>query len=236
MKLIFNGPDNGPLFVFAHGAGAPADSTFMTTIALGLATKGIRVARFNFPYMQQRVDNGTRRPPERAPKLIAQFATLLNQLECPMVIGGKSMGGRMATLLLAQLASDELDLDLPNLKEVGTKLNKQVKGVACLGFPFHPAAQPEKLRTEHFPLIKQPVLIIQGERDKLGSHSDVTGYQLPSTIDWLWLNDGDHDLKPRVKSGYNHQEHLEQAIDKLALFIKIQLESEVSPQTYHIKH
>jgi len=222
MKLVFNGPEDGPLFVFAHGAGAPADSTFMTIIAQGLADKGIRVARFNFPYMQQRVDNGSRRPPERAPKLIAQLATLLSQLDQPMVIGGKSMGGRMATLLLAQLASGELDLDLPNSKEVGTKISQQVKGVAGLGFPFHPAGQPEKLRTEHFPLIPQPVLIIQGERDKLGSYSDVAGYQLPSTIEWLWLNDGDHDLKPRVKSGYNHQQHLEQAINALAQFIKSQ--------------
>jgi len=217
MKLIFNGPENGPLFVFAHGAGAPADSAFMTTIAQGLAARGIRVARFNFPYMQQRVDNGTRRPPERAPKLIAQYSELLKQLDCPMVIGGKSMGGRMATLLLAELTSDATESSDLTLK-------KSIKGVACLGYPFHPAGQPEKLRTEHLPLIKSQLLIIQGDRDKLGNQAEVQQYQLPSDIQWLWLADGDHDLKPRVKSGYNQPQHLEQAIDTLELFIRTKLQ------------
>lgn len=208
MELIYNGPVNGPLFVFAHGAGAPASADFMETIAKGLALQGIRVARFNFPYMQQRVDNGTRRPPERAPKLIAQYQQLIASIDQPMVIGGKSMGGRMASLVASDPTTDELSV------------NSKIKGIACLGFPFHPANKPESLRTEHFPLIKQAVFIAQDERDKLGTKEDVASYGLPDNIDWLWLEDGDHDLKPRVKSGFTHQAHLQKTIISMAEFIK----------------
>ncbi|MEH6453755.1 MAG: alpha/beta family hydrolase [Psychromonas sp.] len=208
MDVIFNGPKDGPLFVFSHGAGAPLSSDFMEKVSLGLAEQGIRVARFNFNYMQIRVDTGSRRPPERAPKLIEQFNHVIAQLDSPMVIGGKSMGGRMASLVAAELIS-------------GT--DSPIKGIACLGFPFHPAGKPEKLRTEHFPSITQDTLIIQGDRDKLGSKEEVAGYGLPETIQWLWLEDGDHDLKPRVKSGFSHQQHLTKAIDTLATFIKLTL-------------
>jgi len=208
MELIYNGPVDGPLFVFAHGAGAPATSDFMEAIAKGLALQGIRVARFNFPYMQQRVDNGTRRPPERAPKLIAQYQQLIASIDQPMVIGGKSMGGRMASLVVADPTTDEFSV------------NAKIKGIACLGFPFHPANKPESLRTEHFPLVKQAVFIAQGERDKLGTKEEVASYGLPDNIDWLWLEDGDHDLKPRVKSGFTHQAHLQKTIISMAEFIK----------------
>ena len=208
MELIYNGPVDGPLFIFAHGAGAPASADFMETIAKGLALQGIRVARFNFPYMQQRVDNGTRRPPELAPKLIAQYQQLIASIDQPMVIGGKSMGGRMASLVASDPTTDELSV------------NSKIKGIACLGFPFHPANKPETLRTEHFPLIKQAVFIAQGERDKLGTKEEVASYGLPDNIDWLWLEDGDHDLKPRVKSGFTHQAHLQKTIIRMAEFIK----------------
>ena len=205
MELMYNGPVDGPLFVFAHGAGAPATSDFMETIATGLAEQGIRVARFNFPYMQQRVDNGTRRPPERAPKLIEQYQQLIAGIDQPMVIGGKSMGGRMASLVASAQLSDNQD---------------KIKGVACLGFPFHPANKPEQLRSEHFPLIRQAIFIAQGERDKQGSKEEVSGYGLPDNINWLWLEDGDHDLKPRIKSGFTHQAHLQRTIITMAEFIK----------------
>lgn len=205
MKLIYDGPKDGPLFVFAHGAGAPADSVFMETVAKGLADHGIGVIRFNFPYMQQRVDGGSRRPPERADKLIAQYEQLIAEIAKPMVIGGKSMGGRIASLVCAQSSEN---------------INTYIKGVACLGFPFHPAAKPEKLRTEHFPIINCETLIIQGDRDKLGSKEEVEGYGLPESIEWLWLPDGDHDLKPRVKSGFTHQQHLQGAIKRLAVFVQ----------------
>ena len=205
MKLIFNGPEDGPLFVFSHGAGAPLTSDFMEKVSVGLAEKGIRVARFNFNYMQQRVDTGSRRPPERAPQLIKQFLEVVQTLDQPMVIGGKSMGGRMATLLATEYSPEQL---------------KQVKGIACLGYPFHPQGKPEKLRTEHLAVIKQPIAIIQGSRDKLGDQNEVISYSLPVTFQWCWLEDGDHDFKPRVKSGFTHQQHIESSITYLAAYIK----------------
>lgn len=205
MTIVFDGPEKGPLFVFAHGAGAPLTSGFMEQVTQGLAQKGIRVARFNFNYMQQRVETGSRRPPERAPHLIKQFVEIIQSLDQPMVIGGKSMGGRMASLVAAESAPESIQL---------------VKGIACLGYPFHPQGKPEKLRIEHLPKITQPLAIIQGSRDKLGDYLEVTNYSLPSSIQWLWLEDGDHDLKPRVKSGFTHQQHIQACIDYLAGYIK----------------
>ena len=209
MNFITNGPADGPLFLFAHGAGADCESVFMQTVALGLAEQGIRVARFNFDYMQQRIETGSRRPPERAPKLIAQFEARIKSLAelhpKGMVIGGKSMGGRMASLVASMLEENQLSA---------------IKGVACLGFPFHPQGKLDKLRIDHFPAVIQKQLIIQGTRDKLGSLEEVESYNLPTAIEWCWLEDGDHDLKPRVKSGLTHQQHLQTAIQRLAEFIK----------------
>ena len=210
MIIKYNGIEGDPLFVFAHGAGAPMDADFMEVVAEGVALKGIRVARFNFSYMQKRVDSGSRRPPERAPKLIAEFKTLLEKIEVDCVVGGKSMGGRMASLLAAELSREDLK----------TKITHQIKGVACLGFPFHPTGKPDKLRIDHFPDVNIPQLIIQGTRDTLGSKEDVDSYSLPKDIEWLWLEDGDHNLKPRVKSGFSYPDHLQKAIDALSVFIK----------------
>jgi len=198
MEFIFDGPSDGPLFLFAHGAGADAQSDFMNTIALGLAEKGIRVARFNFPYMQKRLQDGTRRPPDRAPKLVDFFSELVRDSSKPIFIGGKSMGGRIASMVAAQGDS---------------KLNSNIKGVVCLGYPFHPQAKPEKLRIEHLTDIQAPVFIAQGTRDKLGNKEEVASYDLAKTIDWLWLEDGDHDFKPRVKSGFSQQQHLQATIE-----------------------
>ena len=191
MEFIFNGPENGPLFLFAHGAGADAESEFMTTIAQGLAEKGVRVARFNFPYMQQRLIDGKRRPPNSAPQLVEFYSDLIKELNQPVYIGGKSMGGRIASMVAAQ--GDE-------------ELNKLIKGVICLGYPFHPIGKPEKLRIEHLKDIQVPIYIAQGTRDKLGSYEEVNSYDLNQQIDFLWLEDGDHDFKPRVKSGLTQKQ------------------------------
>lgn len=197
MEYIFDGPQDGPIFLFAHGAGAGASSPFMTAIAKGLAEKGIRVARFNFPYMQQRLIDGIKRPPNRAPQLVEFYSELVRNSQQPVYIGGKSMGGRIASMVAAQ--NDE-------------ELNKKIKGVICLGYPFHPQGKPEKLRIEHLKDIQAPVFIAQGTRDKLGSYEDVATYELNKEIDFLWLEDGDHDFKPRVKSGHKTKEHINQVI------------------------
>ncbi len=99
-QWIVEGPENGPLFVFAHGAGAGMEHDFMTAVAKGLVEQGIRVVRFNFPYMVKRSEDGKKRPPDRAPKLLEAYSEVIAHFaSSPVVIGGKSMGGRMASLL-----------------------------------------------------------------------------------------------------------------------------------------
>jgi len=188
------------LFMFAHGAGAPMDSEFMNTIAEGISAGGIEVRRFEFPYMQKRRETGVRRPPDRAPALLAYYRDALaasgGAQRC--IVAGKSMGGRMASLIAAE---------------------QKVRGWVCLGYPFHALGKPDKTRVEHFGDISVPNLVLQGTRDPMGSLASVTGYRLPDAINVHWLEDGDHDLKPRKKSGFSHEEHLAVAVDQVINFV-----------------
>ncbi len=185
--------------MLAHGAGAGMESDFMNQIADGLARKGIYVVRFNFPYMQTQQETGKRRPPDRQPQLLEHFNKILDHLDVSEpVIGGKSMGGRMATLLAAE---------------------RPFIGVAVLGYPFHAIGKPEKVRTDHFCRLQAPLFICQGQRDPMGSETEVKQYRIPSKVKVEWLADGDHDLKPRKSSGFDHQTHLKTAIDKVSRFV-----------------
>lgn len=185
--------------LLAHGAGAPMDSDFMNAVADGLFEQGFEVWRFEFPYMQERRATGKKRPPDRAPKLLASFTQAVELAGGPgqCVVAGKSMGGRMASMLAAEL---------------------ELKGVVCLGYPFHAPGKPEKVRIDHFPEIKAPTLIIQGERDPFGKLEEVPGYDL-AKAKVTWLPDGDHDFKPRKKSGYTHAENIDKAIMLMAEFM-----------------
>lgn len=211
MELIENGPIDGPIYLFAHGAGANMNSEFMTQVAEGLGVKGIRVVRFNFPYMVKREEDGKRRPPDRAPKLLAAYEAVIKHLACPVVVGGKSMGGRMSSLLLAENDLREKSGYLPIL------------GSACMGFPFHAPKKDPKDRLDHLKDLTQPLLIVQGTRDALGTKEEVEGYikegRLNSSIKLNWLEDGNHDLKPRIVSGFSHQQHIDSAIEQVAEFI-----------------
>lgn len=199
IDLLTTGPQS-PVLVFAHGAGAPMDSEFMERMSELLAERDVGVIRFEFPYMSQRRTGGSKRPPDRQPALIEFWQQVLDQCQSDekVFIGGKSMGGRMASLL-----SDE----------------RGVEGLVCLGYPFHPMKKPEKLRTEHLADLKTPTLIVQGTRDALGNYDEVAEYELSDQIEFCWLEDGDHDLKPRVKSGFTHDQHLRSAADAIAAFM-----------------
>lgn len=197
--IIIDGDKSAPLFVFAHGAGAGMEHSFMSVIAQGLAKKWIQVLRFDFPYMQKRRLDGKKRPPDRAPKLLEHFQAVIDQHTTkPVVIGGKSMGGRMASLLA--------DKDL-------------VSGVACLGFPFHPPGKPEKYKGEHLAELTKPCLILQGERDTFGKKEEVEQFELAKSISVDYLPDGDHSFKPRKASGFTEEQNLDLAIEKLSQFI-----------------
>ncbi|MEO3997782.1 alpha/beta family hydrolase [Mesorhizobium sp. CAU 1732] len=192
--FLFDGPADAAVTVLlAHGAGAPMDSASMTAVAKALAAEGLRVARFEFGYMAARRSGG-RKPPPRAETLIAEYVAAIDALGArgPLVIGGKSMGGRVASM-----AADDLHA-------LG-----RIAGLLCLGYPFHPPAKPQQLRTAHLADLKTPTLICQGTRDPFGTREEVSGYTLSDWIEILWLEDGDHDLKPRKSIfGFTAADHM----------------------------
>lgn len=199
-NVLIDGEQGNPLFIFAHGAGAGMDHAFMQTVAKGLALQGIQVLRFNFPYMEKRQLDGKKRFPDKGPKLIEAFESVIKQYaEQPVVIGGKSMGGRIASHLA----------DSP-----------YVKGIACLGFPFHPPGKPEKLKGEHLAELETPCLILQGERDTFGKKDEFSNFSLSDSVSVRFLPDGDHSFKPRKVSGFSEEQNLALAIEELATFIK----------------
>jgi predicted alpha/beta-hydrolase family hydrolase len=202
--IIFDGPAEAAMTVaLAHGAGAPMDSPFMDAVARGLAENGLRVARFEFPYMAKRRKEGTKKPPDRAPVLLQTWRDMIDRLgRDRLIIGGKSMGGRIASMIAA------------TLEQEGTP----VSGVACLGYPFHPPGEPERLRTEHLETIKTPTLILQGERDPFGKRDEVEAYNLSDAVQLHWLADGDHGFKPPKASGRTEADNIDEAVAVLVEF------------------
>ncbi len=201
-RMLIDGPRKGLCtIVLAHGAGAPMDSDFMTIVATGLAEQGFRVMRFEFPYMASRRKTGKKRPPDREPVLRNAWLEMIAAVGSPekIVIGGKSMGGRMASLI-----ADEA----------------RVAGLVCLGYPFHPPGRPDKLRIDHLESLATPTLILQGERDPLGNQEEVLGYELPRRLKIKWLPDGDHSFKPRKSSEHTLDGNLAVAIASVAKFAK----------------
>lgn len=146
--------DGRPLVVLAHGAGAPMTHPFMEAAAEGLVARDLAVLRFQFPYMDQRTATGTNCPPDRAPVLLATWRAILDRVRGmkgagPVVMAGKSLGGRMASMLLAEGGAPE------------------VRGAVYLGYPLHPSGQPGKLRDAHLPDVRVPQLFVSGTRDPL---------------------------------------------------------------------
>jgi len=162
-------------FIFAHGAGAGSDSDFMQHMAKLISAQGIDVGLFDFEYMQIAKQTQKRRPPERAPKLLAYYEQVLTnaQPNLPLFIGGKSMGGRMASMLACSST-------------------QPIAGVLAFGYPFHPPGKPDKLRTDHFADIPCPFLVLQGERDTFGTREELKTLSMPKQPSYVWLSDGDH--------------------------------------------
>ena len=190
------GPKNArATILLAHGAGAAMDSPGMTLIAEALAEAELRVVRFEFAYMAQRRSGGSRKPPPKAERLIPEFEAALETLDTkgPLIIGGKSMGGRIASMIADGLLQ-----------------TKRISGLLCIGYPFHPIGKPDKLRTDHLRDLQTPTLICQGTRDPFGTAEEVAAYELSEAIEITWLEDGDHDLKPRKRvSGFTHADHMQ---------------------------
>ncbi|MGI3166680.1 alpha/beta family hydrolase [Pseudooceanicola sp. 200-1SW] len=200
MDFLIEG--EGPTLLLAHGAGAAMDTPWMTALSAMLAGHGLRVVRFEFAYMAGRRTGGAKRPPPRVEALAEEYRAAIAALaaEGPLFIGGKSMGGRVASLIADSAG---------------------VAGLVCLGYPFHPQGQPEKLRTAHLAGLQTPTLICQGTRDPFGTAAEVAGYALSDAIELHWLADGDHDLKPRKReTGRTLDDHLAETAQVVAGWIK----------------
>lgn len=178
------------------------DSPFMNAVAAGVAKEGFRVLRFEFPYMHVRRE-GKRKPPDREPILRASWLDAIGEAAgrkgpSSVAIGGKSMGGRIASMV-----ADEAG----------------VAGLVCLGYPFHPPGQPDKLRVAHLETLRTPALIAQGERDAFGTKDEISQYSLSKKIRILFLPDGDHSFKPRASSGRTGEQNLAEAVARVTGFL-----------------
>ena len=201
IPVLVNGPtDARTTVVLAHGAGAGMEHPFLAAVADGLAAAGLHVVRFEFPY-QHEARSGTRRGPDPMPVLQATMRDVVrDHARNTFVLAGKSMGGRVATML-----ADELE----------------PAGVVVFGYPFHPPKQPQRLRTAHLAQLKTRTLILQGERDPFGTRAEVAGYELSPRIEIVWLPDGDHSLAPRKSSGFTAAGHLQTAIERATAFARL---------------
>jgi len=198
---LIDGPQAAPLtFALTHGAGAPMDTPFMAAFADQLAGRGWRVARFEFDYMAARRQDGRKRPPSGQAALLQEWRDVIEELGAEtLVIGGKSLGGRMASMV----ADDS-----------------GVRGLVCLGYPFHLPGRPEKLRTAHLADLRTPCLIVQGTRDPFGTAEDVGTYDLSGAIRLHWAEDGDHGLKPRKASGRTEAQNWQDAVTAIDSFLR----------------
>jgi len=192
--------------VLTHGAGMPATSETMNTLARLIARQGIAVARFNFPYMQRAQETGRRPwPPDPDDVLTATYIQVIQQFAAKgvpparLAIGGRSMGGRVA----ARIADPA-----------------EVAALIPISYPFHPPNDPTRAKTAHLQTIATPTLIVQGERDEYGTRSEVEGYDLSPNISLEWIPDGNHGLVPRKRSGHTVEGNLRVASAAIAEFIQ----------------
>lgn len=199
MEWLEQGPPDGPSLVLAPGAGGGVDGRWFAELCGLLADRGIRTLRFEFEYQRARREGRGGGQP-RADAVVDEYNAAVADLDGPVFIGGKSFGGRVASM-----AADGLG----------------VAGLVCLGYPFHPPGRPDQLRTAHLEHLRTPTLICQGTRDPFGTVDDVAGYVLSPAISVHWLEDGDHDLRPRkAVSGRTFRQNLEEAADAVSRFVR----------------
>jgi uncharacterized protein len=190
------------LLVLGHGAGTSHDHASIVVVALGLASRGIETVTFNFPYREAK-----RRVPDRPDVLERCFRAVIASARrsahgLPVFIGGKSLGGRMASHLAAVGDSD-------------------LAGLVCLGYPLHPPNKPEKLRVEHLPRIRIPVLIVQGSRDAFGTPDELRPHlgTISAPVSVVVVEQGDHSFRvpKRVASA---DEVMRRALDEIAGWVR----------------
>jgi hypothetical protein len=199
--LVTGDPSTRPLIILAHGAGAPMDSPFMDEVAEGIGAVGLCAVRFEFPYMAERRQSGARKGPGKAERLQGDWLEVIERAGKPadLVIGGKSMGGRVASLVADKAG---------------------VRGLVCLGYPFHPPGQPEKLRVAHLEDMRTPTLVVQGSRDAFGTREEIAGYKLSPSIEVVYMEQGDHSFKPPKGAPHSEKQLLERAVSAVHRFVQ----------------
>lgn len=191
--------------ILGHGAGANQSSGFMRMFAKGLAARGLDVMTFNFVYMEQ-----GRSVPDQKQKLEACFHAVIDTAlkhrklkQNRLVLGGKSMGGRIASQVMAG--------------EEREKIASEVAGLVFLGYPLHPPGNPAKLRVEHLEHIQKPMLFIQGTRDALGTPEEIQPFvkSLRPAAKIYTIEGGDHSFKAPKKFGLPQEQIYEAAMDEI---------------------
>lgn len=191
--------EGAPLLVFAHGAGAGSSHPWMTSYAEALAARGMNVVTFDFDYVRKK-----KRAPDRAPVLEAAFrkaivAARKKVPRGPLFLGGKSMGGRMASHLAAQ--GDACD------------------GLFFFGYPLHPPGEPEKRRDEHLARIAAPMLFVQGERDPFGTKAEMKPLVKKLGATLVIIPEGDHSFAVPKRTGLDDDAVRALACDAVAAFV-----------------
>lgn len=196
-----DGDPSRVLLVLAHGAGAGMDHPFMEALAEALAATRLGVLRFNFAYTEQ-----GRRAPDRQQVLETTYAEVVAEARVAyapraLFLGGKSMGGRIAS----HLAASGCPCD----------------GLAFFGYPLHPPGRPERIRDAHLYEIRVPMLFVQGTRDPFCPLERLEGVRakLPGPHDLLTIDDGDHSFKVRRASGRTNEEALREVVEGAAAWV-----------------
>jgi uncharacterized protein len=204
----YQGPKRGAdrAVLLAHGAGADMHAPNLTVFSDALADAKIPSLRFNFPYTQ-----AGRRSPDRPPVLLAAVrdaaAELAARTKLPperLVLGGRSMGGRICSMVVGD-AEDPL----PAL------------GLALLAYPLHPPGKPENLRVEHFARLRVPCLFVSGTRDSFGAPDELREQtkKIKGKVSWHWIDTADHGFKPLKSSGLTPQVALDAAAAAVVAFV-----------------
>jgi len=211
-RITFTPEQPIALMMLAHGAGAGNEHEFMMKLSSQLSQQDVLVISFNFPYMQSMYAEGKRKPPNKSDILIEHFQSEIDaarQYSLPIFIAGKSMGGRIATMINAHPSKADT-----------------INGCLVYGYPFIPPGKPEKYeeRTTHLYQQISPLLICQGERDTFGNKallSEKTLFSADESVGEIaWINDGDHSFKPRKSAGIDVDQNIEQAVLTSTEFIK----------------
>jgi len=183
--------DGARTLVLAHGAGGNHETPLLVTLARAFAADGVTVLRCALPFRQARA-SGPPRPADaqRDRRGLAAALDAVAEGAGPHLVGGHSYGGRQASMLLAEQPT-------------------RAHGLLLLSYPLHPPAKPERRRIDHLPGVRVPTLFVHGTRDPFGTRDEVATYKLSKAIRILWLEDGDHDLRPRkAASGFSMADHL----------------------------